>query len=289
MNEMTRTEKEDCDRIRTGLFLNCSDLELYLSEKARNHNYYKYYSSKRAIQSICEDHSILLSDGENWNDKFDKRRMNSSEKYRYFGFCFSFSASENVAMWMLYSQDDGCMIDFDKDTIKSIMNPYEIEVGEFSVSTGFHGIDRLLVNASDIRFQLSDVLYVGMAENPEDANRFCYVRRSGETNKEFDLNLLDDNSLFIKGLQWFYENECRLIVSVPEDILSHHHRGLRLKISFDEAHINRLRNKKRIFNSPNVGHVSEDDFYLNNSDSKLTNGINWNLRSQFCSSCPKKV
>lgn len=286
---MGNTKEKSIDRIRLGLFRNCSELESYLIEKANNHSHYKYYSSKSAIQSICKTHSILLSDGSNWNDKLDRQNMRPSGGMRHFGFCFSFSVSENVAMWMLYSQDNGCMIDFDSDAIKGVMNPFEVKVGELNAEKKFVPIDTLNVKDSGIRITLSDVLYVGKTEDPNDNERFCYVRRSGETNKQFDRRLLGDGFMFQKGLPWFYENECRLIVSVPEDKLSHPKRKLKLEISFEETHIKRLQDKKRIFNSPNVERITDDDFYSDNTDSKLTDEISWNLKSQFCSSCPNKA
>lgn len=284
---MGNTKEENIDRIRFGLFQNSLELESYLIQKANNHKNYKYYSSKKAIQSICDNHSILMSDGSDWNDRHDRDRMKSHEGMRHFGFCFSFSASENVAMWMLYSQDNGCMIDFDDDAIKGITNPYEVKIGELTAN-GFVPIDTLNVRESGIRITLSDIIYVGRAKCTEDNERFCYVRRSGETNKLFDRSLIGDDFMFQKGLPWFYENECRLIVSVPEDMLSHPKRTLRLQISFDETHIKRLYDKKRIFNSPNVEQITNDDFYGKNTDSRLTNEVSWNLRSQFCSKSTNK-
>lgn len=281
------TKEKDSERIRSGSFRNSLELESYLINKAANHSHYKFYSSKSSVQMICDKHSLILSDGSNWNDRLDRQRMQPSGGLRHFGFCFSFSASENVAMWMLYSQDDGCMIDFDSEAIRGIMNPFEVMVGELIDNKDFVPIDTLNVKDAGIRIALSDMLYVGKTENPEEDDRFCYVRRSGETNKKFEKRLIGDDFIFHKAMPWSYENECRLVVSVPEEKLSHSQRGLRLMIRFDESHIKRLRDKKRIINSPNVGHVSLDDFYRNNSDSKLTNEISWNLRSQFCRSCPK--
>lgn len=284
---MGNTKEENIDRIRFGLFQNSLELESYLIQKANNHKNYKYYSSKKAIQSICDNHSILLSDGSDWNDRNDRDRMKLHGGMRYFGFCFSFSASENVAMWMLYSQDNGCMIDFDNDAIKEITNPYEVKIGELTAN-GFVPIDTLNVKESGIRITLSDILYVGRTKDTKDNERFCYARRSGETNNLFDRNLIGGDFMFQKGMPWLYENECRLIVSVPEDMLSHPKRTFRLQISFDETHIKRLYDKKRIFNSPNVKHITNDDFYRKNTDSRLTNEISWNLRSQFCSNCINK-
>ena len=193
-------------KIREGLILDSVDLGLYLQEKAKYHKNYKYYSSKQTIQSICETNSILLSDGENWNDEADKERMRHKRKSpRYFGFCFSYSISENVAMWMLYSQDNGCMIDFDRNSIESIMNVYDVEIGEL-INGKFNPLDKLVVKDAGIKIQLSDVIYVGKTDDEKKNDEFYYVRRSSETNSEFNKKLIEDEFLFRKGLPWFYEN-----------------------------------------------------------------------------------
>ena len=88
-----------------------SCLITYLSHKAASHNYYKYYAPKHYIDTILREEAVFLSDGENWNDVCDRERLNNDNRYKRFALCLSYSRSENVAMWMLYAGNDGCMID----------------------------------------------------------------------------------------------------------------------------------------------------------------------------------
>ena len=118
----------------------------------------------------------------------------------------------------------------------------------------------------------------------QENDDFCYVRRSGEVNERFNKRVIGDNCLYQKSTAWFYENECRLLVSVPQCKLSHPYSELVLRIDLNESSIDSLRKKNRIYNSPNVKDLS-DDFYKTNSDSRLSRELNWNLRERFCKTC----
>lgn len=260
----------------------------YLEAKADNHRNYKFYGSKKAIMNMCETHSVYLSDGNNWNDEEDKKNMQNDEVYHHFAICFSFSISENVAMWMLYSKDNGCIIDFDKNVIQEIKNKSIVEIGFFKEDGSFDSIQTLSVKENDIRFQLFDIVYFGEPENIDLVGKKYYFKRSNDVEKEFDKMFLDCCKFYRKRLPWFYENECRLVVSIRRDLIDHDIPGLRLKISIDESNISRLRNVKRIINSPNAKNVLIDGFYSKNTESKLAGRINWNLKDQFCDGCEYK-
>lgn len=285
MTESNNTTSDSKYRIQRGDIKDTNDLEQYLETKALNHTNYKFYASRNSIQRICEDHCLYLSDGSNWNDTEDGERMLQKGEYHHFGFCFSFSKSESVAMWMLYSLDDGCMIDFDAKTIKTLINPREVTIGKFGNDSRFVPIDTLNVEETGIKIQLIDMIYIGDPDVPEN-DEFCYVRRSEEVNRKFNRRLIGRNCLYQKSISWFYENECRLLVSVPESKLTRHDSGLLLRIGFDEKIIAHLRERKRIYNSPNI-RDSADPFYKSNFNSKLSRGLNWNLKRRICGNCKK--
>lgn len=81
--------------IKSGQIHNKDELIQYLSEKANNHLYFKFYSKRERIETILKDHTIYLSDGSNWNDTIDRENFNDNPKeYKRFGLCLSFSKSE---------------------------------------------------------------------------------------------------------------------------------------------------------------------------------------------------
>ena len=281
-------DKNSNERIKDGVFRDGKDLADYLRQKASRHSHFKFYSGYRAIESICDRDCIFLSDGKNWNDPIDCQNMQNDENFYNFGICFSFSVSENVAMWLLYSKDDGCMIDFDKDSISQMMSVKSVELGVFGDNREFVPNQVLSVKDDGIRIQLVDMVYYGEPEDDEHRSRDYYVRRSRETNKLFDRRVLDGCRLYSKQLPWSYENECRLIVSVPRKALDDDKSGLYLKIEFDKSIIPKLRKEKRIYNSPNASNVNEDPLYSKNTKSKLSGRINWKLKKQLCDDCELK-
>lgn len=260
----------------------------FLETKAINHDCFKHYSSKEGIQSICETHSIILHDGKSWNDVEDGNRLREDLNYHQFAFCFSFSRSESVPMWMLYSNDDGCMIDFDLDSIKSIMAIKEVQIGKYDKpSHSFNSYQSLPVDGSSVKFKLVDIAYYGEPKPPIDSDRFCYYRHSGDTEKQFDRDIIESSRLFCKRIAWSYENECRLIVSVNRNLINWDDQELDLQIVFGQSTIDSLKRKGRIINSPNVSSDDNPDtFYRDNHSSKLYGRINWSLKGILCRNCP---
>lgn len=74
----------------------------HLREKGKNHTNYKIYSYGTRITDIIDETTLYLSDGQRWNDRIDRDNFCRKDQPRRFARCFSFSKSENVAMWMLY-------------------------------------------------------------------------------------------------------------------------------------------------------------------------------------------
>ena len=252
--------------IRDNSFENSDSLKSYLEEKARNHTHFKYYSKSEYISNIIKNHTVYLTNGEKWNDTLDRENLNSSIKeYENFAVCLSFSKSENVAMWMLYSGNDGCMIDYSKDIINQILNTDAVELGVFE-----HGeFKRLKVlNSCEFRIFISDVIYY--ADSKKSTGEY-YVKRSDEVNGNFKKSLVDNLNFQKKTLPWSYENECRIIVSIKKELLD----NLSIKvvaIKFPEKYKESL--SKRVYDSPNCKKC-------NYQESALKSKINWNL----CSDC----
>ena len=119
---------------------------------------FKHYDSEDHIAYILSTNTIYSSNGINWNDLVDRANFNPIESLKIrFAFCLSFSKSENVAMWMLYGKNDGCMIDFNKEVIKDI--------------------------------SIMDIVYYGEPKN-RDSNTY-YVKRSDEVVQNYSSSIVD--------------------------------------------------------------------------------------------------
>lgn len=100
-----------------GVFDSHRQIVEWLEERGSRHRNYRYYSSRSRIENILSESAIYCTDGSSWNDLRDREAFNPpGSQEKRFGLCLSFSSTESVAMWMLYSGSDrdGAMIDFDK-------------------------------------------------------------------------------------------------------------------------------------------------------------------------------
>lgn len=181
---MSTPEKSKLSMIST-----TNELKKYLSGKALKHKYYKNYTKLSRVATVFKNHAVYLSNGRNWNDVLDKENFNNElNVYVNFGLCLSYSQSENIAMWMLYSGNDGCMIDYDKTTIKAILDAPTISLGYFDKNKGsFQKVE--LLGRNDFEISIIDVMYYG--EPKSIAVGKYYIKRSDEVVNEFDSKLVD--------------------------------------------------------------------------------------------------
>lgn len=262
-------EDKDKNKISCDLLKNVVELEKYLFAKAKNHKNYKYYTKDEYAKNIFDENAIFLSNGERWNDINDKKRFNSSESdVVRFGFCLSFSRKENVAMWMLYSRNYGCMIDFDKAAINEILSTSEVSLGYFCANKF---VEKTKLMRDKFQVAIYDIVYYSDNENYKG----YYVKHSDETNKDFPRKIINKLEYQKKSVEWSYENECRIVVTVPKECISNLSEINTIKICISEKSINNA--KARTYDSPNV---KTKRF----QDSKMKSNINWNL----CSGCNKK-
>lgn len=253
---------------------NVIDLSEYLAKKAINHKNFKYYSKRDRIEGILKNHTVYLSDGRNWNDTKDYKNFNDEKsKTLNFGLCLSFSKSESVAMWMLYSGNDGCMIDYTAELVKSILETETVKLGFFE-NGNFEVLQTLSKSKKEFSISISDVIYYGESKKG-DIDKYYYVRRSGESNDLLKKEIVDE-CFYRKTLPWYYENECRIVVSVPKELLEPNISKYEMAmIEFSETYVDTL--QKRVYDSPN----NENGTY---KPSTLAGNINWNL----CRGCKEE-
>lgn len=248
-----------------------TNLSSYLIEKAKNHKNFKYYSSKNRIEGILENHTVYLSTGSRWNDTTDSENFNNDQlEYKNFGLCLSFSRSESVAMWMLYSRNLGCMIDYSSDVIRSILKTKTVKLGFFENDV-FNETE--VLSDDKFRVSISDVIYYGKSKKGGEDT--YYVRRSGESYDQCRKDAVDSLSFYKKTLPWYYENECRIVVSISRKLLRNSKCDT-VAIEFPEEYLDKLR--ERVYDSPN----NKKGIY---KPSALKNSIDWNL----CKDCNKEI
>lgn len=244
-----------------------ADLKEYLQEKAKNHNYYKWYSKREYIENCIKDRGLYLSNGAKWNDIVDRSAFNSeSADVVRFGLCFSFSKSESVAMWMLYGgmAKDGAMIDIGKRCVNKMLDKSVIKLGKFK-NDNFYPLCEIIPD--DYSIELIDMVYVGNS----DAENVYTVKRSDERIDSVDLSVIENIDYYKKAYAWNYENECRLIVTIPQAKVPAGASHVKLPILDKVA--DEL--SKRIYHAPNyMGEI------LYNS-STLNSMIDWDL----CKKC----
>ncbi|MCF0114296.1 MAG: DUF2971 domain-containing protein [Erysipelotrichaceae bacterium] len=227
------------------------EIRKYLLTKGENHQYYKTYGSLKYIESSINEHYLLLSNGQNWNDPNDRAKFYCDETYYYYGKCFSFSKSESVAMWVMYAnekEETGAMVNITGSTMKKIISSstkFDAMCGNFDKKW-----ERIRIAEEDI--YLTDVLYVGVGAN-EDTK--CIKRSDEVCDRVDDINGFD--KIITKTYAWNYENECRLVVRVKKELIDNLNNKEFLKLFYDENQIDNL--KKRIILSP-LNKDNSDDY-----------------------------
>ena len=249
-------------------------LEAYLSTKATNHNSYKHYTRFSTAQKIIESGKLLLTNGSGWNDCCDKEQLNSaSYDKKYFAACFSFSISESVAMWMLYggAHSDGAMLSLLPTDMAQIMQAKEVDLCRRA--DGHYERIRTL-EPSEFDMWLTDVLYTG-----DNKKGQFTIRRSDERvdlAKWVDLARADElagiRPYYQKGYPWSYENEVRLVVGVPRELLGTKTNDYALKVGLQKSSAE-LEKKVVV--------LQKQDAMPSCAQSKLGYQMSWNL----CKGC----
>ena len=241
-----------------------TELRNYLKEKGTNHSNYKFYTSLPVINAILDNHALFLSKGDNWNDLQDRANFNpDDDSIVRFGLCMSYAKSENVAMWMLYGRNDGYMVDFGKEIIKSCLACSKLSCGRIKEDR-FESL--LELDDGQFSIEVMDIVYYGEPKNG-DINSF-YIKRADEVEQNCPINVINGIKYCKKTLPWQYECECRLIVSISKSIVGID-RCDTVSMDFGGSHIAKM--KERIYHTPNHGGT------LTYERSKLAGKIQWNI------------
>lgn len=237
----------------------------YLKSKGANHNNYKCYSTRKNIERIVNEQAIYLTRGDGWNDLKDGIGFSESRRgYVRFGKCFSFSRSENVAMWMLYggTNQDGAMLDLTKSQAAKIRETRALDFGYFD-DGGFERVNTFTMNSDSDLFFI-DVLYC------DENNTGCTVKRSDERVDKLK-QPPQGEGLLTKLYPWSYENEVRLVFEAPRDQVPENAECIRIPLDMGQDEL-----RKRVYTAPN----STVKGY---NRSRLKATINWDI----CRGCDR--
>lgn len=258
---------------------NSADLQQYLSKKAINHRNYRHYSKCDRIKKVLETGYIYLNNGQNWNDTVDRENFQNNDSGKTnFGLCLTYSMSESIAFWMLYSRFDGRMINFSQKVIKDIINNTStVNIGQF-ISNNFVSLKEYNLKHNEIF--ISDVIYYDTDSNYPDKYR---INHSDEKREYVDKAIIDNLHFIKKTNAWSYEKECRLIIQLPNDIIDIIKKNPKYKpsqpistqIKISDDLIPQL--KERVIESPNTSNTTY-------TPSTLRNKIDWDI----CYGCELK-
>lgn len=241
----------------------------YLSNKGSKHAHFRYYADIDRIKQILSGSAVYLTDGSHWNDRFDACNFNPHfSSFKRFGICMSYSASESIAMWMLYGGHSGAgaMIDFEKEILVSAMEAPCFEFGHFGAG-GF--VSEKTLSRDEVQIELIDIAYFreGNEENEGYALKLPFEKQAEVTGL-----ILNNLGPFVKHESWSYEQEVRMVATVDKRLLDNRassYKCMRLPLGIPRDYPNR-----RIYNSP----VSDSALFC---DSNLVGTVEWDL----CNGC----
>lgn len=241
----------------------------YLSNKGSKHAHFRYYADIDRIKQILSGSAVYLTDGSHWNDRFDACNFNPHfSSFKRFGICMSYSASESIAMWMLYGGHSGAgaMIDFEKEILVSAMEAPCFEFGHFGAG-GF--VSEKTLSRDEVQIELIDIAYFreGNEENEGYALKLPFEKQAEVTGL-----ILDNLGPFVKHESWSYEQEVRMVATVDKRLLDNRassYKCMRLPLGIPRDYPNR-----RIYSSP----VSDSALFC---DSNLVGTVEWDL----CNGC----
>lgn len=249
-----------------------SDLMEYLHRKVLAHNTYRVYTNAGYFNSWVKEDGLFLSDGAKWNDVQDRDLFRNSDEEKRFGICFTFSISENVAMWMLYGgmEHRGIVVPFKRSEINRIRESNTIQLGSWEGNV-FKPYKNLSAEDGDFRFELVDMIYYGDGKDGD-----CYdIKQSDERVNGVPKSLIDSIEFAKKAYPWAYENECRFIVHVKRSAIEGYN-GNTVRIPLYGLY---TEISQRVVCSPNY---DGEPIFLS---SNLKGKIDWDL----CRNCDNKT
>ena len=152
-----------------------------LEEKGCNHQTYSFYCDEEKAENTIKN-GLRLTVGKKWNDTNDYKNLLDEDVVRFVK-CFTYSKSENIAMWMLYGgyNNDGIRITYDKKVIINLLNFKEpLIIYEIINNT------QNKIQIIDYKVKLIDIVYV-------DVDNQTVTLKKSDNRKEYLGNSVDFN------------------------------------------------------------------------------------------------
>lgn len=175
------------------------ELRNFLEMKGKNHKYYYHYTTWDTFIKIYENKSFLATNhlSKNLNDQHELRNKKGDSLYHV---SFSYGEAEIMPMWILYGipKTQAVRIGIPKKHMKEWIAELQRDKKRFDMVT------------------LTDIIYQN-EKNEKNKEKIIYSWQ--ELHRDFsknELKISPDLVGCVKHYAWRYENEVRLLVSLPQ-------------------------------------------------------------------------
>lgn len=183
------------------------ELRNFLEMKGKNHKYYYHYTTWDTFIKIYENKYFLATNhlSKNLNDQHELRNKKGDNLYHV---SFSYGEAEIMPMWILYGipKTQAVRIGIPKKNMKEWIAELQMDKKRFDMVT------------------LTDIIYQNKKNEKNNENNEKIIYSWQELHRDFSKNENLKNELKIspdlvgcvKHYAWRYENEVRLLVSLPQ-------------------------------------------------------------------------
>ena len=183
------------------------ELRNFLEMKGKNHKYYYHYTTWDTFIKIYENKYFLATNhlSKNLNDQHELRNKKGDNLYHV---SFSYGEAEIMPMWILYGipKTQAVRIGIPKKNMKEWIAELQMDKKRFDMVT------------------LTDIIYQNEKNEKNNENKEKIIYSWQKLHRDFSKNENLKNELKIspdlvgcvKHYAWRYENEVRLLVSLPQ-------------------------------------------------------------------------
>lgn len=225
-----------------------------LKECGEHHRTYRiYYRELGIVENIFEKKALFARN--DYEDKVDSKNIqDTSDGFIKFILCFTYSISENVAMWKIYRNDnhESLCVKYSKDVLRKIVeaNKCKIKVGIWNKNKDdrFEAVKD--VDGKNYSIEVADVLYYDKKKLNKGTEKKEYYIKRADSSAYIEKDLFDNLPKHLtKHNSWCFENETRLIVSIKKDLIADENITA-VKIVIPDDVIKSLTSGEKIIQSP---------------------------------------
>ena len=196
-----------------------AELSDYFVGRVSGHKYFYHYTGLASIDNIIGNREMWISCVSRFNDVEDQRQF-GKDKQRYYSVCFSTGSNENLALWYLYSGQNGRggRIGFTKSKLNYALVNGEFCLREFDpISRTLCGEEIVLIDGKNMTFTMQDVLYISEGRNHADL-KYNTMTNHGNVAATEIKSFKRANKGFCKDIIWYHEKETRLLIKLSSEL-----------------------------------------------------------------------